>query len=187
MHDGAGCAHIAAAWCGVRAPKAAGLQAQSLTHFIITRHLATLTFHPPKHETVRSCPGCQAQLSSGTPQLPPSSAGLSMLPAANDAQPCVSHSGPTLRGCAPRKTFQPFMTHTHHASARLKLASRLPSYSASLGCTNDPHLSRNLGVPLCPHWVDDKVNDDADVCCICSRPSLTLPPVQTQLSMQPAV
>lgn len=58
------------------------------------------------------------------------------------------------------------MTHTHHASARLKPASQLLCYSASLGCTNDPHPFRNLGVSLCMHWVDDEV-DDGDKLWLC--------------------
>lgn len=59
------------------------------------------------------------------------------------------------------------MTHTHHASARLKLASQLLCYSASLGCTNDPPPPiRNLGVSLCMHWVDDEVDDGDKLCFV---------------------
>lgn len=51
------------------------------------------------------------------------------------------------------------MTHTRHASARLKRASQLLCYSASLGCSHDPHRIPNLGVASSTDWVDEKVDD----------------------------
>lgn len=96
-----------------------------------------------------------------------------MLPTANDAQPCVSHCGPTLRGCAPQKTFQPFMTQTKSCQRQAKTDQPIAVLLSLtwLPPTNDPLHFRNLGVFLCPDWVNQQVDDDADVCCIASQPS----------------
>lgn len=120
----------------------------------------------PKHETVKSCPSaCQ----HSSAQLPPKEPASPCL-----RQPMTLSPGfrimARLSGAVPPKKF-PALTHTHHASARLKLASQLLCYSASLGCTNAPHHIYNLGVSLCMHWVDDEVDDGDKLCFVGSQSS----------------
>lgn len=82
-----------------------------------------------------------------------------------------------LSGAVPPKKF--LALHDTHPSCQrqAKLAGQLLCYSASLGCTNDPHPIRNLGVPLCTDWVDGMVlDDDGKVCCVGCRPrGMSLP------------